>query len=499
MLQHRPVVQIFARTINGIIGNIATNDLPFKSSVDLQTFKTYTVGNIVIMGRKTAASLNFKPLKDRINVIISHELKEESVSGFLVYSNIVQLMKDVQDKDKFNLEPFKDKRNTSEEFVYIIGGLETYKLLEYYTEASIVTVIDKYVKRDESSLVYHGKHPQAIKHHRALPIDKYGDDPIEEHYLQLYGNNSTLLSLLSIRPPVNEMHSYTQLVDDILNAGDEKEDRTGTGTISLFGQSLAFYNVSDNPPLLTTRRLPLKATIGELLWFITGCTDVRILREKFKCSFWNEWADEQDRIGPMYGAQWRGKTDGIDQLQTLLDDIVNNPFSRRLLVDAWNPKVLPDPKLSPQEQAAKGLSSLAPCHFAFQLNVTKDFEVDLQWYQRSADVALGLPVNIASYYFLLCILCKAATEMTNGKVEYKPRHLFVALGDAHIYNNHIEQAREMVSRRELRTCKFTVPDGVIELFTKNVKLDTAASYQDKLFDGIENYEAHPNVILVRNV
>ena len=131
MLQHRPVVQIFARTINGIIGNIATNDLPFKSSVDLQTFKTYTVGNIVIMGRKTAASLNFKPLKDRINVIISHELKEESVSGFLVYSNIVQLMKDVQDKDKFNLEPFKDKRNTSEEFVYIIGGLETYKLLEY--------------------------------------------------------------------------------------------------------------------------------------------------------------------------------------------------------------------------------------------------------------------------------------------------------------------------------------------------------------------------------
>ena len=89
--------------------------------------------------------------------------------------------------------------------------------------------------------------------------------------------------------------------------------------------------------------------------------------------------------------------------------------------------------------------------------------------------------------------------MTNGKVEYKPRHLFVALGDAHIYNNHIEQAREMVSRRELRTCKFTVPDGVIELFTKNVKLDTAASYQDKLFDGIENYEAHPNVILVRNV
>lgn len=498
MQSKRPVAQIFAKTLNNVIGILSTNSLPFKSRVDLQAFKRYTSGNIVIMGRKTADSLKFKPLPNRINVIVSHELRPGTVPGFIVYNDIKQLMEDVQDPSKFDLTPYSEHRVTKEEIVYIVGGASIYNAFEKYVQASVVTTIVKPIGVEIPTVRYAGKKGYT-KYRRALPLDLEGDDKIYSHYIQFHTPMQEPACLLDVYPDPNDLSDYTLLLKSLLDMGEEKEDRTNTGTLSLFGTMLHFHDVNVCPPFLTTRKLPLKSTIGELLWFISGCTNAHVLKDSFKCNFWDEWANEYGNIGPMYGAQWRGKTDGVDQLNNLLHEMVHNPSSRRLLVDAWNPKVLPDPTLKPHEQANKGLSALAPCHFAFQLNITSDFRVDLLWYQRSADTALGLPVNIASYYFLLCILCKAATEMTNGKVQYIPRTLSVALGDVHLYKNHVDIVREIVDRRPLKVPSFTIPDGMLELFTSGIKLQTLVDYQQKIFDGIKDYEAHPNPKLARNV
>lgn len=495
----RPLVQIFARSLNAVIGDGETNSIPFKSTVDLKAFKRYTVGNIVIMGRKTAASLNFKPLPNRINVIMSHELCGSTIPGFLVYNDKDKLLEDINNPEIFDLTPYKDYRNTEEEIAYVIGGAVVYNLFEEHISASVVTLIDKDVTNLSLPIKHQVEKASYYEYVRALPLDIEGDDKIRDHRIHYHTCHKHPESLLNVYPEANELSDYIKLVQDILDNGESKEDRTSTGTRSVFGRMLHFKNVNSRPPFLTNRKLPLKSTIGELLWFISGNTNAFVLKDIFKCNFWDEWANDFGSIGPMYGAQWRGKTDGIDQLSKLLNDMVHNPSSRRLMVDAWNPRVLPEDGVVPNKQADQGLSALAPCHFAFQVNVTSDFKVDLQWYQRSADVLLGLPVNIASYYILLCILCKAATELTDGEVIYIPRNLTVALGDAHIYNNHIELAEDVVTRRPLKGAKFEVPDGVLELFFKDVKIQTLADYQQKLFDNIVEYSAHPNPKIPRNV
>ena len=235
------------------------------------------------------------------------------------------------------------------------------------------------------------------------------------------------------------MRTYLQLLQDILDKGSRKEDRTGTGTISLFGYQMRF-DLAQGFPCVTTKKLHLRSIIHELLWFLKGDTNVAYLNEN-GVSIWDEWADENGSLGPVYGAQWRDwlAPDGrhIDQIKLLLDDLRNRPHSRRHIISAWNPAVLPDESRSPQDNARAGLQALPPCHTMFQFHVA-DGRLSCQMYQRSADVFLGVPFNIASYALL--------TMMIAQVVGLEPGDFILSLGDAHIYLNHLEQVDLQLSR-----------------------------------------------------
>ena len=222
------------------------------------------------------------------------------------------------------------------------------------------------------------------------------------------------------------MKQYLDLLDDVLREGTVKEDRTGTGTLSVFGRQLRF-DLDQGFPLLTTKQLHLKSIIHELLWFLSGDTNVRYLQEH-GVRIWNEWADERGDLGHVYGYQWRSWPDydggSIDQIATIVDDIRRTPDSRRLIVSAWNVADLPR-------------MNLPPCHLLFQFYVA-DGRLSLQLYQRSADLFLGVPFNIASYALLL--------QMTAQVTGLRPGDFILTLGDAHIYRNHLDQVRQQLSR-----------------------------------------------------
>ena len=222
------------------------------------------------------------------------------------------------------------------------------------------------------------------------------------------------------------MKQYLDLLNRILTEGVKKEDRTGTGTISIFGNQMRF-NLEDGFPLLTTKKLHLKSIIYELLWFLKGDTNVRYLQEH-GVRIWNEWADENGDLGPVYGGQWRSWPDynggHIDQISQIIDQIKNTPDSRRIIVSAWNVADVPTMKLP-------------PCHTLFQFYVANG-KLSLQLYQRSADLFLGVPFNIASYA-LLCMMVAHVTGLEPGEFI----HTF---GDAHIYLNHMDQVHEQLSR-----------------------------------------------------
>ena len=235
------------------------------------------------------------------------------------------------------------------------------------------------------------------------------------------------------------MKQYLDLLDRILTEGHKKTDRTGTGTLSVFGNQMRF-NLEDGFPLLTTKKLHLKSIIYELLWFLRGDTNVRWLQEH-GVRIWNEWADENGELGPVYGHQWRSWPDynggTIDQIQNVIDLIKNHPDSRYMMVSAWNPAEV--------EQMA-----LPPCHCLFQFYVADD-RLSLQLYQRSADMFLGVPFNIASYALLL--------QMMAQVTGLKPGEFVHTTGDTHLYLNHLEQARLQLTRtpRPLPTMKIN-PD-----------------------------------------
>ena len=222
------------------------------------------------------------------------------------------------------------------------------------------------------------------------------------------------------------MKQYLDLLDEVLREGTAKEDRTGTGTLSVFGRQLRF-DLDLGFPLLTTKQLHLKSIIHELLWFLSGDTNVRYLQEH-GVRIWNEWADEHGDLGHVYGYQWRSWPDydggSIDQIATIVDDIRRTPDSRRLIVSAWNVADLPR-------------MNLPPCHLLFQFYVA-DGRLSLQLYQRSADLFLGVPFNIASYALLL--------QMTAQVTGLRPGDFILTLGDAHIYRNHLDQVRLQLSR-----------------------------------------------------
>lgn len=268
------------------------------------------------------------------------------------------------------------------------------------------------------------------------------------------------------------MKQYLDLLEYVLENGVEKGDRTGTGTKSVFGYQMRF-NLEDGFPLLTTKRLHLKSIIYELLWFLQGDTNIGYLNEN-GVRIWNEWADENGDLGPIYGAQWRNwNGEGIDQIKIAVDQIKNNPDSRRIIVAAWNPSVLPERGKTFAENVAEGNSALPPCHAWFQFYVANG-RLSCQLYQRSADIFLGVPFNIASYALL--------TMMMAQVTDLKPGYFVHTLGDAHIYLNHLEQV-DIQRSREPR------PLPTMEI---NPKVKDIFSFQFEDFK-LLNYDPHPHI------
>lgn len=236
------------------------------------------------------------------------------------------------------------------------------------------------------------------------------------------------------------MKQYLDLLQKILIEGHPKGDRTGSGTLSIFGTQLRF-NLADGFPLITTKKLHLKSIIYELLWFLKGETNINYLLEN-KVTIWNEWADSDGNLGPVYGKQWRSwpTPDGkqIDQITQLVDQIRQNPNSRRLIVSAWNVAELPDESIKPQENVTQGKMALAPCHVLFQFYVANN-KLSCQLYQRSCDTFLGLPFNIASYAIL--------THMLAQQCNLDVGELIWTGGDVHLYMNHLQQAKLQIRRK----------------------------------------------------
>ncbi|WP_228237098.1 thymidylate synthase [Allomuricauda sp. M10] len=268
------------------------------------------------------------------------------------------------------------------------------------------------------------------------------------------------------------MKQYHDLLKHVLEHGNQKGDRTGTGTLSVFGYQMRF-DLSEGFPMVTTKKLHLKSIIYELLWFLKGDTNIEYLQEN-GVRIWNEWADENGDLGPVYGHQWRNwNSEEIDQIQEVVDTLKNNPNSRRMLVSAWNPSVLPDTSVSFAENVANGKAALPPCHAFFQFYVA-DGKLSCQLYQRSADIFLGVPFNIASYALFTMMMAQVCG--------YQPGEFIHTFGDAHIYNNHLEQVELQLSRdpRPLPTMK--INPEVKDIFTFT-------------FDDFEllNYDPHPHI------
>lgn len=241
------------------------------------------------------------------------------------------------------------------------------------------------------------------------------------------------------------MKQYLDLIKHVQKNGIEKTDRTGTGTKSVFGYQMRF-DLADGFPMVTTKKLHLKSIIHELLWFLKGDTNIGYLKEN-GVKIWDAWADENGDLGPVYGHQWRNwNSDGIDQIVDVVNTIKNNPDSRRMIVSAWNPSVLPDTSVSFSENVSNNKAALPPCHAFFQFYVANG-KLSCQLYQRSADIFLGVPFNIASYALLVMMIAQVC-DLEYGEFV----HTF---GDAHIYNNHNEQIDLQLSRetRALPTMK----------------------------------------------
>ena len=258
------------------------------------------------------------------------------------------------------------------------------------------------------------------------------------------------------------MRAYLDLLQHILDTGSEKSDRTGTGTLSVFGYQMRF-DLTEGFPLVTTKKLHLKSIIHELLWFLTGDTNIKYLKEN-GVSIWDDWADENGDLGPVYGHQWRswmgadGKT--YDQINDVLHQIRTNPDSRRMIVNAWNVADLPK-------------MALSPCHALFQFYVA-DGKLSCQLYQRSADVFLGVPFNIASYALL--------TMMMAQVTGLQPGEFIHTFGDVHLYSNHIEQAKLQLTREPYPLPAMKLNPQITDLF--------GFRFEDLT---LENYQSHPHI------
>ena len=266
------------------------------------------------------------------------------------------------------------------------------------------------------------------------------------------------------------MKQYHDLVKHVLENGTQKGDRTGTGTKSVFGYQMRF-NLAEGFPMVTTKKLHLKSIIYELLWFLKGDTNIGYLKEN-GVKIWDEWANENGDLGPVYGHQWRNwNSEEIDQITELIETLKTNPNSRRMLVSAWNPSVLPDTTKSFDENIKNGKVALPPCHAFFQFYVSNG-KLSCQLYQRSADIFLGVPFNIASYALLTMMIAQVCNLEIGEFI-----HTF---GDAHIYNNHFEQLELQLSR-DIKP----LPTMVLNSTIKNIFDFTFEDFT------LLNYDPHP--------
>ncbi len=258
------------------------------------------------------------------------------------------------------------------------------------------------------------------------------------------------------------MQQYLDLLKLILDTGTRKEDRTGTGTLSVFGHQMRF-NLADGFPLLTTKKLHIKSIVHELIWFLQGDTNIKYLKDN-GVSIWDEWADENGNLGPVYGHQWRSwpKPDGgsIDQIAEVQETIRRNPDSRRMIVTAWNPADVPK-------------MALPPCHLLIQFYVANG-RLSCQMYQRSADVFLGVPFNIASYALLTAMMAKATG--------LEPGDFVHTLGDAHLYSNHLDQARLQLTREPRTLPRLKLAEGITDV--RDFRFEHVT---------IEDYDPHPHI------
>lgn len=268
------------------------------------------------------------------------------------------------------------------------------------------------------------------------------------------------------------MKQYLDLIRHISKNGTQKGDRTGTGTKSVFGYQMRF-DLNEGFPMLTTKKLHLKSIIHELLWFIKGDTNIKYLNEH-GVKIWDAWANKDGDLGPVYGAQWRNwNGEGIDQLQLVIDQLKSNPNNRRIMVSAWNPSVMPDTSRSFEENVANGKAALPPCHAFFQFYVA-DGKLSCQLYQRSADVFLGVPFNIASYALFTMMIAQVC--------DLKPGEFIHTFGDAHLYNNHLEQVELQLTREPRALPQMKINPEVKSIF-------------DFKFEDFElvNYDPHPHI------
>jgi thymidylate synthase len=268
------------------------------------------------------------------------------------------------------------------------------------------------------------------------------------------------------------MKQYLDLVRHVFENGTQKGDRTGTGTKSVFGYQMRF-DLNEGFPMVTTKKLHLKSIIHELLWFLKGDTNIDYLKEN-GVNIWNEWADVNGNLGPVYGHQWRNwNSEEIDQISELIETLKTNPNSRRMLVSAWNPSVLPDTSKTFSENVANNKAALPPCHAFFQFYVA-DGKLSCQLYQRSADIFLGVPFNIASYALFTMMIAQVCNLQVGEFI-----HTF---GDAHIYNNHFEQLELQLSRETKPLPKMILNPTVKDIFEFKFEDFT-----------LENYDPHPPI------
>lgn len=512
---------ILSRTVNGGIG--INNNLPWKLPMDMRFFKEITSSNtesanenyikekykqdflshiqipiqtksekeyqqsqfknIVIMGRKTYESIpsSYRPLKDRLNIVLSKnkdfvEMINKDKSGVLVFEEISECI------DYLN-------KNHSQSEIFIIGGSEVYshffsskELVNQINKIYLTNIITKDVKCDK---------------YITIPFDRFINVFISKAYkengllfdFQVFVNKNSqqqLTSLMNFKAfekiHLHEEYQYLNLIKKIILTGNTKSDRTRVGTKSIFGHTFRF-DVSNSFPLLTTKEVFWKGVVEELLWFISGCTNVKPLQEK-KVRIWDgnstrEYFDsigltnrEEGDLGPVYGFQWRHfgaeyismhedyTNKGVDQLSEVVKSIKSNPDSRRIIICSWNAKDLK-------------LMALPPCHVLCQFYVNEG-KVSCQMYQRSCDIGLGVPFNIASYTLLLYMIC----HVTNTT----PNEFIHVMGDAHIYNNHIPQLEEQIKR-----VPFAFPRLKI-----NRKVDSIEDFTYKDFS-LEDYIHHKKI------